>query len=398
MDLGTEINNHVLKLNRDTMATINVKDFKTCQKNLEEAVQVLNNCKDCELKDKLLGITYNNLGCLYRKWKKSHSALKYLQQASRCEKKSFVDNINQAATLLNICAIYSSMNQHEEALKQCKLALELLETIDSSQVYPPTLVIAYHSMAVEHEFLNDLKVSLEFYQLAYDTALKKLGKKHPLTFSIGSDLQKAEKSRNLREVSSIVKEINKEESINRSVRNKKTEVLKKIQNYLGKNSNVKILPYISMKNVNGLVKSGESPIEKRKIRGHTQEKIILKPILEKQTPGKLRSNSPIFTSFHKKRGKIVVPDSLRSSGIKSVFSEQKNSKHQYFNESEASLISENKSGSLRTKTSMLIHDIEQLKTQIHEESSWKYKKHGVKKSNITNLVQALAKAYLTRKH
>jgi len=74
----------------------------------------------------LLGITYNNLGCYYKKRNKPNVALKYLEQALNIEMETEPDNINVAGTHLNLCAILSQVRKHGRALHHAKEALKLL--------------------------------------------------------------------------------------------------------------------------------------------------------------------------------------------------------------------------------------------------------------------------------
>ena len=394
MESTSDIHNYVLKLNRDTMGSIDVKDFKTCQKSLNEAVQVLSNCGDSGVRDKLLGITYNNLGCLYRKWKKPQGALRYLQLASQCEESALVDNSNRATTLLNICAVYSSIQQHESALGYCKQALDLLDPSNTPQVYFPTLVIAYHSTAVEHEFLRNFKVSLEFYRMAYELALKELGKRHPLTVSMGSDLEKAEKTIGNREALEVVKELN-EESFVRSLRNRKLEVRKKMENFWAGAGGAKVLPYFGLRSLKE--KTGGGLL--RKISGQRvgAGKSVVKPSLGSGSKVRLGSNSPVFGSFKRKRGMVALPESIRASGMVSGFARYKSTRNHLDRSDEGISMKTEKSGSLKTKTLRLISGIEQIKEQIRKEGSWKLLQDWLNDKLNVETAQAVVRAYLLRK-
>ena len=394
MENSLDVNNYVLKLNKDTMTFINTKDLKTCQKSLIEAIQLLGNCKDSQHKDKLLGITYNNLGCLYRKWKKPQRALKYLQQASQYEESALVDNTNRATTLLNICAIHSSMQQHESALSHCKQALDLLTPSQTPQVYIPTLVIAYHSTAVEYEFLKNYKISLDFYRMAYELALKELGKNHRLTLSIGSDLQNAEKTIEKKEVLGVVKELS-EKSFVSNLRNRKIDIRKKMEKFWTKGENFKVLPYFGLKSV----KERTSGSSLRKFGGQRAnlEKSSVKSNLANESSFRIKSNSPLLSSFYRKRGMIALPESIRSSGIISGFSKYKSTKNQNEPDNEIISIQKNKSGSLKSKTLKLISEIEQIKNEIQREGNWKLLQNWLNIKINVDTVQALVRSYLLRK-
>ena len=72
------------------------------------------------LRNQLLGLTYNNLGCVEKQAFNLEAALKYSKLALEFEslgeeKQDFVAISNSAGTILNICAILSKLNRHKEA-------------------------------------------------------------------------------------------------------------------------------------------------------------------------------------------------------------------------------------------------------------------------------------------
>ena len=60
----------------------------------------------------LLGITFNNIGCYYKRDNKPKVALKYLKKSLEIEIFSNHDKISIAGTHLNICAILSYLGKH----------------------------------------------------------------------------------------------------------------------------------------------------------------------------------------------------------------------------------------------------------------------------------------------
>jgi hypothetical protein len=61
--------------------------------------------------NRLLGITYNNFGCYYRRNNKPTTALEFLKKALQIEVYSIGDSATVAGTHLNICAVFSGMGK-----------------------------------------------------------------------------------------------------------------------------------------------------------------------------------------------------------------------------------------------------------------------------------------------
>ena len=70
----------------------------------------------------MTALTFNNLGCFYKKTKKLKVAFRYLKMALEIETKSSL-NSSIASTKLNICAILSSLMKHSEAIKYAASAI-----------------------------------------------------------------------------------------------------------------------------------------------------------------------------------------------------------------------------------------------------------------------------------
>ncbi|OMJ92458.1 hypothetical protein SteCoe_4798 [Stentor coeruleus] len=186
----TELESIVLRYNKVAMEYLRTDNFKETFILLKKAENILNT-EDNEFlpqRLKLVSITYNNLGCYYKKHKKPLVALNYLQKALELEEDSDDDSTNIASSHLNICAILSSIGKHEEALDHSKKAIELLE---ASRIERPenvriisNLVVSHYNSAAEFEHIGRLADAFSAYSSALDIAEKDLGKQHPLYSSI----------------------------------------------------------------------------------------------------------------------------------------------------------------------------------------------------------------------
>ena len=195
--MDQEIQELILQLNREAMNYLKLDQTEHAVKTLKYAQEVLDK-QPSPQNLKLHGITLNNFGCFYKKIQKPNVALKYLKKALDKESVEPVDKVNLAGTLINICAIFSQLGKHQQALMHSLRALGLLKDLESaSQNYLTTVVIAYHNTGVEYEFLGNLRDAVDCYKDALDLARDHLGEAHSLTVSMkksyGDALEKLEK-------------------------------------------------------------------------------------------------------------------------------------------------------------------------------------------------------------
>lgn len=193
---ATELEGTVLNCNRLAMDYLKLEDFKQSLNLLKRAEAILNNTDETmgsmPNRLKLMGITLNNLGCYYKKRKQTKVALNYLRQALQVELQTQTDNVNIAGTHLNICAILSSLQKHEQSFQHARQAMALLEEARSQETrsqekglnLATSLVISYHNAAAELEHMNKLAESLQYYETAWKISKRELGSKNPLTFNM----------------------------------------------------------------------------------------------------------------------------------------------------------------------------------------------------------------------
>ncbi|OQR82140.1 hypothetical protein THRCLA_11105 [Thraustotheca clavata] len=132
-------------------------------------------------------LTFNNLGCYYRRMKKLKTALKYLTQAASLGGSAHQVK-NLSVTHLNLCAIQSQLGRHDVALEHAQSAIfhaqeELViseGSNDSNDVLDAqsreekivALAIAYHNMAVELEFNSRGDACIQWYKKALQMVFK----------------------------------------------------------------------------------------------------------------------------------------------------------------------------------------------------------------------------------
>ena len=148
--------------------------------------------------DTLKGLTYNNLGCYFRREGMPMEALKWLRQAHDIEQRGGEDSA-RSSTFLNLCAVYSVLGKHLEALqcatqalKHLKAALQRNPDASLSAAVPgmekldtaSMLSIAYHNIAVEQEYLQRYDEAVSSYRKALQVAQTQCGQKSQLAGKI----------------------------------------------------------------------------------------------------------------------------------------------------------------------------------------------------------------------
>lgn len=149
---------------------------------------------------KLRAVTYNNIGCYYRKMGQPREALVNLERALQTLEET--SNPEHAGdTHLNICAILSQMGRHTEALEHAQTALILLQEelyfennsgeSGGAKSRFGVLAIAYHNIAVEQEHLGRFEDCLATYCKALELSQAQLGDSHPITVSLSKSFDDA---------------------------------------------------------------------------------------------------------------------------------------------------------------------------------------------------------------
>ena len=117
----------------------------------------------------------NTLSCLYRRMNQFELGVETLEEALELQKR-FRLRDQLGATYLNLCAIHSQNQNHELALSNIELALEIFESrlgeaANEQQVLElkKYIAISNFNLGVENEFLGNFPQSLNFYALSIAT-------------------------------------------------------------------------------------------------------------------------------------------------------------------------------------------------------------------------------------
>lgn len=169
------------------------------QGNLRGAHALLKRAEQVAEKSDLdKAITWNNMACYYRRTGKLRTAVAFLERALAIEE--HLREADAAQTHLNLCATLSQLQRHAEALNHAQSALiriyEILAPIllrGQLSLNPSStmkrkdnieqvtvLCIAYHNLAVEHEYLKHFEAAMCAYAEGVRWAKQFLGEGHQL--------------------------------------------------------------------------------------------------------------------------------------------------------------------------------------------------------------------------
>ena len=205
------------------MQLVERREFDEAYELLKKA-EVLTDDGGCLVNDdarrlRLSAVTFNNMGCFFKRRSKLHAALQYLFRALEVELQTESAE-NPSATHLNICATFSQMGRHEEAHEHAEKAIMQLQAewdnSDNPTEEHPTnksfLAMAYHNLAVEQEYLHHWEEAHRSYTHAYRLAEQAWGVSSPMTTALHKSLlgfqrkkkvaEKKEAEATLRELSS----------------------------------------------------------------------------------------------------------------------------------------------------------------------------------------------------
>lgn len=150
-----------------------------------------------------LALTWNNLASYCRRMGKLKTAVSYLEQALAVE----TGSAGVANTHLNMCAVLSLLKRHVDALRHANSAMiciyenltPLIMSEESAEQGDANkdkrietitvLCIAYHNLAVEHEYLKNYENAVGAYVEGLRWSLKFLGKGNKLTTVLKDGLE-----------------------------------------------------------------------------------------------------------------------------------------------------------------------------------------------------------------
>ena len=179
----------IFTYNKKAMDFLRNENFKKSLIYLTKAEEALNS-DFSENQHKLLGITFNNFGCFYKRTGNPQLALNYLKKALDLEYKPPINYTNLAGTHLNMCAILSKIGEHSKAIDHAIKAMNLsLSRIKEDPKLLNTLIVSHHNAGIEYENLGQSMEAKKMYMKGLKITVDNFGENHPLVSVLRSSIK-----------------------------------------------------------------------------------------------------------------------------------------------------------------------------------------------------------------
>eukprot|EP00760_Papus_ankaliazontas_P015038 PhM_4_TR16252/c0_g2_i1/m.87141 len=170
-----------IKYNTQGVRCFKNGDYDTATADFERALRVSEHLamKSSDVSRRLEATTQNNLGCMERSRGNLEQALFHLQRSSETEENQSV------ASAMNMSAILTQLQRHDEAVVCARRAIVLLEASPAQQLNENLFIVAHHNLAIALETVGGASDEItENYESAYEHAERIIGPQHPTTLSI----------------------------------------------------------------------------------------------------------------------------------------------------------------------------------------------------------------------
>lgn len=179
----------VINYNKLAMEQLQQDSYENSMSYLKQALMGIKVITEEHTKNKLMAITFNNLGCLFKRTTNYSEALKYLLKAISLENKLPNESATIAGAHLNICSILSQQGDHPKAIRHGLRSIFLLKNVYREQPkHLPTLVIAYHNVGTEYQLMGHLEDAEDCLKIGHKLGFDFLGPQHNLTVTLKNTL------------------------------------------------------------------------------------------------------------------------------------------------------------------------------------------------------------------
>jgi tetratricopeptide (TPR) repeat protein len=174
----------VFSYNKRAMDYLRKENYQKSLIYLTKAEELLNS-DHFESKSKLLGITFNNFGCFYKRTGNPLLALNFLKKALDLEYRPPIDYNNLAGTHLNMCAILSNIGEHSKAIDHAIKAMTLAQSrVAEDSNLMTTLIVSHHNAGIEYENLGQPAEARKMFSKGLKLTIDHFGESHPLAASL----------------------------------------------------------------------------------------------------------------------------------------------------------------------------------------------------------------------
>lgn len=175
----------VISYNKLAMEQLQQENYENSMSYLKQALIGIKSISEDSKKNKLMAITFNNLGCFFKRMSNYSEALKYLYKSIDLENKLPNELSTISGAHLNICSILSQQGDHGQAIRHGLRSVFLLKSVYKSQSkLVPTLVIAYFNVGNEYQYLGQSTDAEDCFKIGYKIGFEELGPQHHLTTTL----------------------------------------------------------------------------------------------------------------------------------------------------------------------------------------------------------------------
>ena len=157
------------EFNRLAMSQLTTEKYSHAIAYLNQALFKVRLMPDSTTKSSLAALTYNNLGCFYKRLGQIDKALEYFFQSLELENNGVNSTEGIANTHLNITCLLSLKAEHERALRYAIKALMILKKAYSEN---PQLIVSiincYQRIGIEYKALAQFPQAMQCFKKGYE--------------------------------------------------------------------------------------------------------------------------------------------------------------------------------------------------------------------------------------
>lgn len=163
----------VEELNHHAMTCLTSENYNHAMSCLNQALLKARLMAESTKKSSLLALTFNNLGCFYKRLGQVDQALDYFFQSLELENKGLNNLENIANTYMNISVLLALKTEHEQSLRYSLKALNILKNeIKNSPQLVVLIVNCYSRIGLEYKALKMFQQALQSFKNGYEISSK----------------------------------------------------------------------------------------------------------------------------------------------------------------------------------------------------------------------------------
>ncbi|OMJ69838.1 hypothetical protein SteCoe_32334 [Stentor coeruleus] len=167
------IEDGIEELNHHAMTCLTSENYNHAMSYLNQALFKARLMAESTKKSSLLALTFNNLGCFYKRLGQVDHALDYFFQSLVLENKGLNNLESIANTYMNISVLFSLKTEHEQSLRYSLKALNLLKNEFKNNPQLAILIVnCYSRIGFEYKALKMFQQALQSFKSGYEICSK----------------------------------------------------------------------------------------------------------------------------------------------------------------------------------------------------------------------------------